>query len=260
MGAVDHFDVLHDKYGGHHIALAHPDAPFVTTEHGQNPPNAQQPCAISQDQADRWGKPYSPVLYNGIDPRFYRYSEVKDDYVLYLGSVQKIKGVVDWLKVVELAEVDGIVAGNSHEVHCKGYWEKECQPIVDRIRNVHRQSLTRIGEVSGSDKVNLFARARCLLFLPRVREAFGTVVIEALVSGTPVVTWDIGPMRELVEHGISGFVVPYGDHEAAARAVRDTVLIRPYDCFLQGCKFSDVEMAKAHLEVYERVAQGERWK
>lgn len=251
------FDVVHDKVGGH--ALIHyildrenPNVAAVTTEHGTRLPDGPQPCAISQDQADRWERPFVPVLYNGVDPEFYRYCEAKEDWVLYLGSVQEIKGVVDWIEVVAAAGLPGIIAGNAHEPHCPGYWRQKCLPIMPK--NVERE-----GEVRGERKANLFAKARCLLFLPQVREAFGTVVIESLVSGTPVVTWDFGPMREIVEDGVSGFVVPYGDHQAAVKAVKAASKLSPFNCLQRGRQFSDERMAQAHLAVYKRVSGGERW-
>ena len=247
------FDVLHDKWGNHPVATMFSGLPFVTTEHGTSVPTGPQPCAISYAQAVKWEKPDIPVLYNGIDSDFYRYCENKDGFVLYLGSVQKIKGVADWVKAVSLSGLPGVVAGNRHEQHCAGYWENECAPILPK--NVHVINHA----VGGEEKINLFAKASVFLFLPRVIEAFGTVVIEALVSGTPVVTWDYGPMKEIVEHGVSGFVVPYGDHKAAAQALLDAKYLNPFACWVQGTKFSDTAMALNHLKVYKRVKGGERW-
>lgn len=249
---IERFDVIHDKIAKHEIANMFPDAPFVTTEHGTRLPDGPQPCGISQDQVLRWGIPNAPFFYNGIDPEFYRYCDHKEDYVLYLGSVQQIKGVVDWLKVMQDLPYSGIIAGQAHESHCPGYWVNECLPLM-------RKNIVRVDEVKGHVKADLFAKARCFMFLPRVREAFGTVVIEALVSGTPVVTWDYGPMKEIVEDGVSGFVVPYGDHEAAKEAVKECSKLEPFNCYLRGKKFDDINMANMHLDVYNQVKNGIRW-
>jgi len=251
---VSDFDVIHDKVGGHSVANNF-DGPFITTEHGTSDPTGPQPCGLSLDQAMKWGRPDIPILYNGIDPEYYRYCEVKEDWILYFGSVQKIKGVVDWLQVMQKTNMPGVIVGNAHEPHCPGYWDNECLPLLKTAP----KKIIRFGESYGEQKVNFFAKAKCFLFLPRVREAFGTVLIEALVSGTPVVTWDYGPMKEIVKDGVSGFVVPYEDHKAAAEAVKNVHLLSHYECYQQGLKFSDTEAAKAHLEVYQRVANGERW-
>lgn len=67
-------------------------------------------------------------------------------------------------------------------------------------------------------------------------------------------------MREIVEDGVSGFVVPYGDIEAAAEAVKEAYKLNPFACYRRALMFSDVAMAQAHLQVYQQVREGARWK
>ena len=82
--------------------------------------------------------------------------------------------------------------------------------VVDRIR--------LIGVV---DDVAPYLRAADLLLLPSQTEAFGLVALEALAAGVPVIASRVGGLPEVVEHGVSGYLLPVGDVEGMARqAVR----------------------------------------
>jgi glycosyltransferase involved in cell wall biosynthesis len=66
----------------------------------------------------------------------------------------------------------------------------------------------------------LFARATATLVTSTITEAFSLVAIESLAAGTPVVAYDRGALREVIEDGVTGILVPPGDLEAAARACK----------------------------------------
>ena len=74
-----------------------------------------------------------------------------------------------------------------------------------------------MGEVGGSVKRSLFARARGLLMPIRWEEPFGMVMVEAMACGTPVIAFPEGAARELVVDGQTGFLVE--DEAAMAAAV-----------------------------------------
>ncbi|MBV8165294.1 MAG: glycosyltransferase, partial [Alphaproteobacteria bacterium] len=86
------------------------------------------------------------------------------------------------------------------------------RPLIDG------QDVALIGEVGGRDKERLLAEAAALIFPIDWPEPFGLVMIEAMACGTPVIAYDHGAVAEVVEHGVSGFIV--ADEPAAVDALR----------------------------------------
>ena len=85
-----------------------------------------------------------------------------------------------------------------------------------------------IGEVGGAAKQQLFASARGLLMPIRWAEPFGMVMVEALSAGTPVVAFAEGAAPEIVDHGITGYLV--ADEGEMASAIADLPDIDPHTC------------------------------
>jgi glycosyltransferase involved in cell wall biosynthesis len=117
-----------------------------------------------------------------------------------------------------------------------------------------------IGELGGAEKDRLLGEALALLFPIDWPEPFGLVMIEAMACGTPVVAWRNGSVPEVIEDGVTGFVVDSVDE--AVRAVGRVGELDRRDCravFEQ--RYDAARMARAYLDVYRRVAHAEpgRW-
>jgi glycosyltransferase involved in cell wall biosynthesis len=93
-----------------------------------------------------------------------------------------------------------------------GYFKKQLQPRIDGAR------VALIGEVDDPKKQPFLAGAAALLFPIDWPEPFGLVMIEAMACGTPVIAYRSGSVPEVIEHGVTGFIVD--DEEDAVRAVR----------------------------------------
>ena len=93
----------------------------------------------------------------------------------------------------------------------RAYWESEIRPLVEQ----HEQ-ISFIGEVNEQQKAELLGNAGALLFPIDWPEPFGLVMIEAMSCGTPVVAWQNGSVREVMEDGVSGRVVDSMDEAVAA--------------------------------------------
>lgn len=169
-------DVLHA-----HFPLMHPPdgLPALQTLHGNLksgesvPPNN---VFLSRDHARRHGS--EAFVYNGLDPAEFRFRRRKEKWDLFLGRLHSSKGY-HW--AVEAAKETGrrlIVAGG---------W-----------RPSFTGTIKYVGEVDGTRKAALLARARCLWMPVLWDEPFGLATIEALFSGTPVLGTRRGALPEVI--------------------------------------------------------------
>lgn len=137
-------------------------------------------------------------VYNGINPEEYVYSSTKDDYFLFMGSMEwgRQKGIE---KAIQLSEYYGtklIVLGGA----------KTSEKICDIINLcASHKNIQYLGDVRGQQKADLLAGAKCLIFPTMLDESFGICIVEALISGTPVICSDRGACAEIVNNQV-GFV------------------------------------------------------
>src|SRR5207302_6026609 len=83
---------------------------------------------------------------------------------------------------------------------------------------LHHLLVEFLGEIGYPDKYEFLRQAAALLFPINWPEPFGLVMIEAMACGTPVIAYPCGSVPEIMEDGVTGFVVP--DAESAVRAVQ----------------------------------------
>jgi glycosyltransferase involved in cell wall biosynthesis len=131
------------------------------------------------------------------------------------------------------------------------YFEALVKPQIDG-RNVEF-----IGEADGPTKRELYRRARCFLAPIQWEEPFGLVVIEAMACGTPPISFSRGAAPELIEDGVSGFLVQ--DVEEMVCAMERVDRIDPYACrrHVEDC-FSPAALAENYMSMYERILAAER--
>jgi glycosyltransferase involved in cell wall biosynthesis len=111
-----------------------------------------------------------------------------------------------------------------------------------------------IGEIDESQKGDFLGRARALLFPIDWPEPFGLVVIEALACGTPIVAFGAGAIPELLEDGVTGYVV-HNLEDAVATAGRVHLLDRRACRASFERRFSSARMAKNYVAVYAEAIQ-----
>ena len=112
----------------------------------------------------------------------------------------------------------------------------------------------RRGEVGGKDKQDLMARALAFLFPIDWPEPFGLVMIESMACGTPVIAWPNGSVPEIMEDGVTGFIVT--SIEEAVQAVRKMSGVSRAGCrkaFEQ--RFSASRMARDYVLQYEHLQE-----
>src|SRR6266852_1185229 len=189
---------------------------------------------IPRDHARRHNS--DVFVHNGLDPADYvfrRFPKRPSQYDLFLGALHSAKGY-HW--AVEAAKRTG------HRLIVAGGW-----------RPSFTGSIKFVGEVDGSTKAALLARARCLWNPAAWDEPFGLVTIEALLSGTPVLGTHRGALPELITPEVGALCDTVDDMVAAAESIhtRDPAACRAHAERL----FTHVVMAEAYTRTYAHVLE-----
>ncbi len=231
---TERFDVIHDHCGFTGLAMANRMAtPLVHTLHGPFTPSTAAFYArhghkgtlvgISRAQlasAPRGLTPVGPIP-NPIDLQAWTLQERKGDYLLWVGRMTPEKGPQRAIAAAQAVDVPLVLAGVIQPGQ-QEFFDAEVAPHIDGDR------VRFIGEVGGSAKRALFAKARGLLMPIRWDEPFGMVVVEALACGTPVIAFPEGAVRELIVDAKTGFLVK--DTRAMADAIGQLSRISARDC------------------------------
>jgi glycosyltransferase involved in cell wall biosynthesis len=255
----DRFDVLHDHCGFTGLAMANRIAtPLVHTLHGPFTPETAAFYAhhghkgtlvgISRTQLLSAPPGLGPIdsIPNPIDLRAWPLQERKGDYLLWIGRLTAEKGPHRAIAAARAVDVPLVLAGVIQPGQ-QAFFDQEVAPHIDGDR------VRFVGEVGGSAKRSLFARARGLLMPIRWNEPFGMVMVEALACGTPVIAFPQGAANELVVDGKTGFLVD--GERAMADAVGQLSRIDARDCRAWVSRHCDVEVvAAAYERIYRSVA------
>lgn len=204
---------------------------------------------VSADQAARAPanlELLAPIA-NGIDVSAYRPRNGDRNCAVIIGRVAPEKGFHDALAAAHLADTPLIAAGAIYPYadHLR-YFDEQVRPLLDEHR-------TFIGTVAGEAKRRLLAQARCVLIPSTAPETSSLVAMEALASGTPVIAYRSGALPEIVEHGVTGFLVD--DVAGMAAAMNDVDRIDRQACRDRAvARFPLRRTTDAYLELYGRLA------
>jgi glycosyltransferase involved in cell wall biosynthesis len=127
------------------------------------------------------------------------------------------------------------------------YFHNEIEPLI-----LAEPLVEFVGEISDSDKETFLGNATALLFPIDWPEPFGLVMIEAMACGTPVIAWNRGSVPEVLEEGVSGFIVQ--DIEEAVAAVQRLTQLdrrRVRETFER--RFTATVMARGYQDIYRRL-------
>jgi glycosyltransferase involved in cell wall biosynthesis len=196
-------------------------------------------------------KRFAGVIYNAIDVASHPMNAgPRDDYALYLSRISPEKGTHLAIEVARRAEQRLIIAGNIDDVD-RLYFESEILPRVDG------DLVTYFGEADVSQKRELLANARCLLAPITWPEPFGLFMAESMACGTPVVVFRNGSSPEVVEDGVTGYVVDTLDEMIEALSRLDRIL--PEACRRRvEERFGIARMADDYLAAYRRILASSR--
>jgi glycosyltransferase involved in cell wall biosynthesis len=151
------------------------------------------------------------TVHNAVDVDAFEVREDKDDMFLFLGRICRDKGTHLAAEAARQAGRRLVIAGRIAEPRERRYFKRKVEPLLG-------DGVEYVGEADFDTKRELLRRARALLCPAQWDEPFGMVLIEALASGTPVITFDRGAAREIVDDGETGAIV--GSVEEMAEAMR----------------------------------------
>ncbi|MBV8830643.1 MAG: glycosyltransferase, partial [Acidobacteriaceae bacterium] len=169
-----------------------------------------------------------------------------EGYLSFLGRIAPEKGPD---VAIRLAQASGLPLRIAAKVP-RGenqFFEEKIEPLVDH------STIRFIGEVDDQGKATLLQGAAALLFPIDWPEPFGIVMIEAMACGTPVIAWRRGSVAEIIEEGVTGFIVET-EAEASAAIGRIETLDRKRIRQAFESRFTSARMAEDYVRAYERVS------
>ena len=242
----NHYDFLPLSYSG----LS--SVPLVTTIHGFSSERIlpvyqrydRRSAYVSISDADRHPSlTYAATVYHGIALDEFTPNATPGEALLFFGRIHPDKGVAEAIELARRAGMRLVIAGIIHD---EDYFAREVAPHVDGDR------VRYVGSAGPAERDELLGSALALVHLVNFAEPFGLSMIEAMACGTPVIARRRGSVPEVVEDGLTGFVVDDVDGAVAALAKIET-LDRMAIRARCAERFSRDRMVGDYLDVYRGV-------
>ena len=251
------FDVIHFHTGYLHFPVCRClSVPHLTTLHGRldlpdlvpvfdrfrNEPLIS--ISNAQRQPLAWAN-WQTTIYHGLRTDLFSFRRGSDDYLAFLGRISPEKGAD---RAVEIAKCVGIPLKIAAKVDRadRRYFKRVVEPLLNE------PYVEWVGEISDHQKNDFLGNAYALLFPIDWPEPFGLVMIEAMACGTPVIAYDRGSVPEVMDDGVTGFIVRELDEAAeAVRRVRNLSRARCREVFDK--RFTATRMANDYIHMYQRM-------
>ena len=187
------------------------------------------------------------TIYHGLPLELYDLNENPEHYLAFVGRISPEKRVD---RAIEIAKMNGIPLKIAAKVD-----KKDQEKFDTEIRHLLDDPLLEfVGEIGESEKQEFMGNALALLFPIDWPEPFGLVMIEAMSCGTPVIAYDNGSVPEVIDDGVTGFIV--NSQEEAGAAVRKIDTISRAGCRERFEKrFSSRVMAENYLNLYQSLIE-----
>lgn len=258
LAKASEFDVLHFHTDYQHFpATRNLQLPAVTTLHGRLDlpdlvPLYQQfdrVPLVSISQAQR--RPLGRVnwvgnVHHGLPMNLYRLQAKPGEYLAFLGRISPEKRPDRAIQIAKKAGMKLKIAAKVDAVDRK-YFESTIRPLLDD------PDVDFLGEINEQEKNEFLGKAYAYLFPIDWPEPFGVSMIEAMACGTPTVAFCCGSVPEVIEDGVTGFIVRNED-EAVKALDRVSGLSRARCRATFERRFTACRMAKDYLSIYEALA------
>jgi glycosyltransferase involved in cell wall biosynthesis len=253
------FDLVHNQLDWLPLAFAaHCRAPLVTTIHGfsgagilpayqRAGSNRAASNYVAISDADRSPDlDYIATIHHGIDLDALPFRATPGDELVVFGRIHPDKGTSEAIAIARAAGRRLVICGI---VQDRRYFTEQVQPHVDGDR------VRFLGSVGPAERADVLGSAAVLLHPISFDEPFGLSVVEAMACGTPVVAYRRGSMSEVVDEGLTGFLVQDATQaaaavDAAARLDRAAVRARA------ARRFGADRMVSDYLSAYEQILGG----
>ena len=252
------FDVLHCHLDYWTFSLfSRAATPFLTTLHGRLDLPDHAPIyemfphvpLVSISSAQRRGMPaanYVKTIHHGSPTDLLTPQRVAPSYLAFLGRITPDKGVDRAIRIARRAGLKLKIAAKVDRVD-QAYFDAAIRPMIDG------DQIEMIGEIGDDAKSAFLSGAHALLMPIDWPEPFGLVMIEAMACGTPVIAFDCGSVPEIVDHGLTGFIVD--NEDAAVDTIPRLERLSRHAIRQQfERRFTAQRMAGDYLELYRQLA------
>lgn len=258
---ADEFDFIHFHLDYYPFSLfSRQSTPFVTTLHGRLDLPEHQPVfstfssapLVSISNSQRRPVPranWIQTIYHGLPERLLMPQPVRPHYFAFLGRIAPEKRVDRAIRIAQECGMPLKIAAKIDKVD-RDYFEESIRPLMSG------PGVEYIGEITDSEKAAFLGGAIALLVPLDWPEPFGLVMIEAMACGTPVIAFNRGSVPEVVEDGLTGFIVE--DEKGAIGAVHrlpELSRTKVRERFEQ--RFTSRRMAQDYLSVYRSLMDAE---
>jgi glycosyltransferase involved in cell wall biosynthesis len=258
---ASNFDLIHSHVDYLHFSLSRrTSTPCLSTLHGRlDLPDIvplyqefREMPVVSISDAQRkplaWAN-WQGTVHHGMPRQSLRLQKGSGGYLAFLGRISPEKGVDQAIEIARRAGVPLKIAAKVDHGD-RGYFENYIKPLLKG------DLVEFIGEIGHDEKNAFLGNAAALLFPICWPEPFGLVMIEALACGTPVIAYRHGSVPEVLEDGVTGFIVQ--NVSGAVDAVKRLDEINRKVCRdYFDLHFSDERMALEYMAIYEKLVRTE---
>ncbi|NVM01575.1 MAG: glycosyltransferase family 4 protein [Candidatus Helarchaeota archaeon] len=250
---ADEFDIIHNHFD--YPALTYSKlvkTPVLTTIHGFSSPDIypvyekynNNTFYVSISESDRYEKlEYIATVYNGINLDEFTYNPNGGHYLLFLGRICREKGTHEAIQIAKKSNKKLMIAGIIQEVD---YYEEKVKPYIDN------DTIKFLSLIDSKERDKLLGGALAFLHPVMSPERFGLVMVEAMACGTPVIGFNLGSVREIINHDKTGFVI--NNVKEAVKCIKDLDKINRIDCRKRVEKYFTVEnMVEGYIKVYDKI-------
>jgi len=257
----EEFDVIHFHTGLLHFPLCRRlTVPHLTTHHGRLDLPEILPLFREFDElpfvsiSDSQRRPipwanWQGTVYNGIPDDLFVFRSERGKYLAFLGRISPEKRLDRAIAIAQRTAMDIKIAAKIDKVDME-YFNSQIKPLLKDPR------VEYLGEISDQEKNNFLGNAYALMFPIDWPEPFGLVMIEAMACGTPVIAYRWGSVPEVMNSGVTGFIVD--DLEEAIKAVAKVEVLDRQLCRKEfETRFSAKRMAEEYLKIYGRLLKNQ---
>lgn len=256
------FDIIHFHTGNLHYALTgYIDTPHITTLH--NRLDNQEAgyfyrkytdipvVSVSAEQRkDMPGSNWQATVYHGIPEDLYEFRPGHREYLAFLGSASPENGIMEAIEIAQRADMPLKIAAKVHKDD-EAFFNETVKPLLADPR------IEFIGEINNTEKNMLLGDAYALLYPIKYPKPFGLTMVEAMACGVPVIAFRGGSVEEVIQHGVTGYIVDDLDEAVYATGLLENLSRKAcHDTFIQ--RFTAPRMANDYLSVYKNCMDNRR--
>jgi glycosyltransferase involved in cell wall biosynthesis len=246
------FELIHNHLDWLPLAFArHARAPIVTTIHGFSGrgtlpayTNARDSWFVSISDSDRAAElDYAATIHHGIDLAALPLSAAGGEALVAFGRIHPDKGTAAAIEIARRAGRRLVICGIVQDAR---YFHEQVEPHIDGDR------VRYLGSVGPAQRAEILGSSAALLHPIAFEEPFGLSVVEAMACGTPVLAYPRGSLPELIDEGVSGWLVD-GVESAARMVDRAAALDRRAIRRVAERRFGVDRMVDEYLALYRRL-------